>query len=185
MNEQRQISKLTGALTEHQHHFGKMSTEGRQWAIQNTEAAIGLFAEAVKNRSSELVVSKPAVLRFREEVSVGPLMSRVLQGSRTIKSADGGKLRSFDLMKNAYDRDIKAVLPENHEVELCQVEELIYAQKNGESGALLNNGRVNIFYVAGSVVEVHWDASHRVWGVNDCLLDRVHWHAVNRVFSRN
>ncbi|MCX6787004.1 MAG: hypothetical protein NTY93_00530 [Candidatus Kaiserbacteria bacterium] len=50
--QQKQCSKLAGALTEHQHHFGAMSTEDRQWAIQNTVAAITLFAEAVKNRAT-------------------------------------------------------------------------------------------------------------------------------------
>src|SRR3989338_4608008 len=49
MSEQ-QISKLVGALTEHQRHFGKMPTDDRQWVIQNTEAAIILFADVVKNR---------------------------------------------------------------------------------------------------------------------------------------
>lgn len=48
--QQKQISKLAGALTEFQHCFSVMSTEDRQWAIQNAEAAIGLFANAVKNR---------------------------------------------------------------------------------------------------------------------------------------
>lgn len=50
--QQNQISVLAGALTTHQRHFGKMSTDDRQWAIQNTEAAISLFAEAVKNRAA-------------------------------------------------------------------------------------------------------------------------------------
>lgn len=50
--QQNQISVLAGALTTHQRHFGKMPTEDRQWAIQNTEAAISLFAEAVKNRAA-------------------------------------------------------------------------------------------------------------------------------------
>ena len=50
MSEQQQISKLAGALTEHQRYFSAMSTADRQWVIQNTEAAIGLFCEAVKNR---------------------------------------------------------------------------------------------------------------------------------------
>ncbi len=48
--QQNQISKLAGALTEYQRHFGKMSTGDRQWVIQNTEAAIDIFADAVKNR---------------------------------------------------------------------------------------------------------------------------------------
>jgi len=63
MSEQ-QISKLAGTLTEHQRHFGKMSTDDRQWAIQNTEAAIGLFADAVKNRAISAVAEAKKLLKF-------------------------------------------------------------------------------------------------------------------------
>ena len=52
---ERQISELAGALTRHQNHFSKMSTDDRQWAIQNTEAAVDLFASAVKNRAGNVV----------------------------------------------------------------------------------------------------------------------------------
>ncbi len=65
--QQKQISKLAGALTEHQHHFGAMSTEDRQWAIQNTAAAIGLFADAVMNRA-EVEIKK--LLKFIRAVSL-------------------------------------------------------------------------------------------------------------------
>jgi len=72
--QQNQISVLAGALTTHQRHFGKMSTEGRQWVIQNTEAAIGLFADAVKNRAGKVeekllerlsaIIAIPIVMQF-------------------------------------------------------------------------------------------------------------------------
>lgn len=72
--QQNQISKLAGALTEHQRHFSKMSTENRQWVIQNTEAAIGLFSDAVMNRVGKVVekllerlsvaIALPAVKQF-------------------------------------------------------------------------------------------------------------------------
>jgi len=54
MSEQ-QISKLASALVEHQNAFGSMSTDNRQWVIQNTKEAIALFAEAVKNRVGNVV----------------------------------------------------------------------------------------------------------------------------------
>ncbi len=58
MNEQRQISKLVAALTEHQHNFGVLSSEDRQWVIQNTQNAITLFTDVVKNRSVKMVKSR-------------------------------------------------------------------------------------------------------------------------------
>ena len=72
--QQKQTSKLAGALTEHQHHFGAMPTEDRQWVIQNTVAAIALFADAVKNRVAVAInkllerlpdtIALPAVKQF-------------------------------------------------------------------------------------------------------------------------
>jgi len=49
---QEQISELAGNIVRHQRHFGAMTTEDRQWVIQNTTVAIELFANAVKNRDS-------------------------------------------------------------------------------------------------------------------------------------
>ncbi len=65
--QQKQISKLAGALTEHQDNFGAWSTENRQWVIQNTVAAISLFAEAVKNRAG---VEVKKLLKFIRPVSL-------------------------------------------------------------------------------------------------------------------
>lgn len=202
MSEQ-QISKLAGALTEHQDYFSVMSTEDRQWAIQNTKDAITLFAEAVKTR---VKVEVKKLLRFREEFSVGPLkkrfvpdeffktrkglylwndMQRVLKNASPVESAGAGKLCSFDLTRNAYDRNIKAELPERHEVELWQIAELIEAQKNGEEGRLLTNGYANIFYVAGCAVRVDWPSAYREWRVNGWGLGGLYWRAGRRVFSCN
>lgn len=49
--QQKQVTKLAAALVEFSGEFGQMSIEDRQWAIKNTKTAIGLFADAVKNRS--------------------------------------------------------------------------------------------------------------------------------------
>lgn len=64
--QQNQISKLAGALTEHQRHFGAMATEDRQWVIRNTVAAIALFVEAVKLRGE---VEAKKLLTFLRTVS--------------------------------------------------------------------------------------------------------------------
>lgn len=50
MTEQ-QIPKLVGQIVEHQHCFSVLSIEDAQWAIQNTESAISLFVQAIKNRN--------------------------------------------------------------------------------------------------------------------------------------
>lgn len=149
---------------------------------------------------------KKAVLNFREEVTVGPLekrfvpneffktrpglylyndMQRVLKNAQAVESDEAASLRSFDLTRNAYDREIKLELPERHEVELWQVADLIERQKNGEAGALLNNGYANIFYVAGYAVCVHWGADNREWRVSAWKLDDDYWNEGLRVFSRN
>ena len=170
---------------------------------------LGGEAGALRLLRGELAVSEPpkeAVLKFHEEVSVGQLtkrfvpneffttrqglylwndMQRVLKNAQVVEKAEAAKLRSFDLTKNAYDREIKAELPERHETELWQIAELTDAQKNGEDGPLLTNDYVNIFYVAGCAVLVRWDAGHREWDVFDWELDDVLWSAGRRVFSGN
>lgn len=44
----KQIQKLLGQLVEHQEVFESMSPEDRQWVIQNSKTAIGLFAACVR-----------------------------------------------------------------------------------------------------------------------------------------
>lgn len=66
-DQQHQTSKLAGRITEFQHCFGAMSSEDRQWAIENPEEAIGLFASAVKNRTSE---ATPTLLTFLRPISL-------------------------------------------------------------------------------------------------------------------
>jgi len=73
MSEQ-QISKLASALVEHQSTFGSMSTDNRQWVIQNTKEAIALFAEAVKNRAGTVVQK---LLEFFATVHVAGVASFV------------------------------------------------------------------------------------------------------------
>ena len=75
MSEQQQISKLAGALTEHQHHFGAMPIEDRQWVIQNTKDAITLFTQAVRNRD---VVSSIMPEVFRLTVDYSQLLEHMI-----------------------------------------------------------------------------------------------------------
>jgi len=62
--QQKQCSKLAGALTEHQNRFSAMSTKDRQWVIQNTVEAIAIFAEAVKNRATTATAEVKKLLQF-------------------------------------------------------------------------------------------------------------------------
>lgn len=63
---ERQISELAGNFVRFQHHLGEMPTTDRQWAIQNTEAAIALFVKAVSNRIAE---ESKKLLKFVRNVS--------------------------------------------------------------------------------------------------------------------
>ena len=147
------------------------------------------------------------VLAFREDLSVGPLtkrfipnkffvtrpglylwndMQRILKDAKAVEPSEAtAKLKSFDLTKKAYDKQIKAELPEHHEVELWEIAELIEAQKEGGDGPLLTNGYANIFYVAGFAVDVNWYADDRGWFVNAWELDDYRWGQGDRVFSSN
>ncbi len=55
-----QVSKLAGVLTEHQRYFEALSSENRQWAINNPKDAILLFAKAVEGRAMQ----KNSILRL-------------------------------------------------------------------------------------------------------------------------
>lgn len=149
---------------------------------------------------------KPKLFAAGSLISVGPLterfdpksffktrkglylwndMSRVLEHATSTEAADAATLGYANLTRNAYDREIKAELPETHEVELWQIANLIEVQKNGEAGPLLTNGYANIFYCGGFVVYLRWDADSARWRVYDWKLDDEDWRAGNRVFSRN
>lgn len=91
------------------------------------------------------------------------------------------------LKANAYDKDIRKELPENHLSTLEDIADLIEAQPNGKSGFLLNNGYANIFYVEGKNGEVFavfvlWSSVNREWLVDDWRLGvGGGWDADNQV----
>ncbi len=167
----------------------------------------GANIEAVAKTPLSPKKAEKSVLNFREKVLIPPLlerfvpneffktrpglylyndMGRVLKGAQTVGPTQGAaKFRSFDLTKNAYDREIKAELPERHEVELWQIAKLIKEQWGGEDGPLLTNGYANVFYVAGCAVGVYWDADDQEWYVRGWGLDGGRWLEGRRIFSRN
>lgn len=69
-----------------------------------------------------------------------------------------------------------------------QIYWLMEQQPNGESGTLLNNGRVNIFYMLGLTREVYlyWDSGHSGWIVDAPEVTYPYrWDDGSQVFSRN
>ena len=111
--------------------------------------------------------------------------NRVLSAAGVEKPAGKAKLKSFDLTRNAYDREIKAELVAKHEVKLWHIAKLIEAQPSGEDGPLLNNGYANLFYTASTVVSVVWVSDDRYWDVRVWDLDGRQWLGGSRVFFRN
>lgn len=92
---------------------------------------------------------------------------------------------SFELKKDSTDAEIEGALPVKHiftESEVASVvASLIAKQPNGESGALLNNRKWNLFYTPSFVVRVHFRDSG--WYVDTFGRDDVRWDARKRVFS--
>lgn len=90
------------------------------------------------------------------------------------------------LKANAYDRDIRKDLPDEHLSTLEDIASLIEAQPNGKKGILLTNGWANIFYVEGKngevfVVGVEWSSSSCSWDVDDWELISGRWSAGDQV----
>lgn len=96
-------------------------------------------------------------------------------------------LSSFDLTKDAYDKEIEKELPKKHiftETEVCAViAGLIEKQSKGEEGTLLNTGYANIFYTKSLVVGVGWDSGYGRWHVFDWDRGDGSWREGFRVFS--
>lgn len=65
----------------------------------------------------------------------------------------------------------------------CTLEDVIAFLKNPPGGC--NDGNWNLFYVAGCVVNVHWDSDRRKWSVLTWHLDDVYWLAGSRAFGCN
>lgn len=82
------------------------------------------------------------------------------------------------LKADAYDKDIRKDLVDEHLSTLEDIAGLIVAQPKGKQGFLLNNGYANIFYVEGKegvvfAVRVGWDSDNRLWHLRDWELDEL------------
>ena len=116
-------------------------------------------------------------------------VSRVRSKAKPVENLGSATLKSYDLTKAAYDREIKTGLGANHVFDqselIARLEQMVGKQQGGEEGELLNNGYANLFYLAGWVVYVRWNAGRRRWNVGVWKLDDFHWHEGDRIFSRN
>jgi len=211
MSEQ-QISKMAGALTEHQQHFGTMPTEDRQWVIQNTKDAITLFAEAVKNRAVKEVKK---LLRFiftfsAEAVDEFVAKKKFVKG----ETVDGV---SIAWLGDNFKADFLGKIEKNVEAVELKIYKLLAAArdltKEGEPGIIpALNGRHEIMlahffqllahkqrtkdftwiiaYICDEngvlgAVGAGWCASIDGWGVcAGSVEDPDRWRAVARVVSR-
>ena len=183
MSEQ-QISKLAGALVEHQRRFAALPTADAQWVIENTAAAIALFVAAVANRANGALVQAKKLLRFVTTVSVGALENFVaadnykVDTSRKAKvriawlgenfkkhllglsegACEAADLRVHELLEQSVDAPIITELANRCEITLGKHFVLLSKQGRGESGVLLTNGYANIAYIR--------DANGVLWAVN-------------------
>ncbi len=204
--QQNQINVLAGALTTHQRHFVQMSTENRQWVIQNTEAAIDLFAEAVKNRASDIKTAAVKLLEFVRTVSLAAVDKFVAaEKFRLGKTIDGIKvgwlgdnfkagflskieeqtpaleIREHELLKNSRDPAIITELGGEEKVEITL----------GQFWEFLKTADRRFWYVAyiRDTKDVLWavDADWHSDGlcVEADSVDRPYeWDADNRFLSR-
>lgn len=110
---------------------------------------------------------------------------------KTEESFAGSTVYGRRLDKGSVDGPILSELggQEKAETTMAEIYAMMERQANGESGALLNNGWANIFYVrdiTGTLraVSVCWDGlGWRV--VAGSVADPCEWYAGRRVFSRN
>lgn len=110
-----------------------------------------------------------------------------LSARQTLDSAPARSYVASILKSDAYDKDIRKELPENHLSTLEDIAGFIEAQPEGKQGFLLNDGYANIFYVAGKngevfVVVVRWLSDDREWLVRGWgLVEGGDWDADNQV----
>ena len=165
--------------------------------------------------SGTLVVVKAAISSLLEEVGIVNLPStgkflasdHFTTNSKEVKIAWIGEnfqnnflgkvedpqgkttLRISKFKKNSLDQPILDELGSKAETTLANIWELLKKQPNGQSGKLLTNGYVNIFYVRDAkgvlwAVGVHWSSGG--WHVFACSVGHPHeWRGGHQVFSCN
>jgi hypothetical protein len=120
-------------------------------------------------------------------------VSRIVSAAQPVESLNQASLYSFDLARDATDKQIRAELPAEHVFEdtglFCtNLAGMIERQPDSIAGDLINNGYSNIFYVRGKsgvvfAVRVYWFADDWRWFVCADALGGGRWVAGYRVFS--
>lgn len=166
---------------------GSVSKEKPAAEVKST----GVLAEVSKNivvvKTSK---SKKPVEFFKDREGLyvwDNFKERILASASPTKLGKSFKLNSFQLTRDALDREIEGDLPKSHlfsETDVCAiVAELISKQPGGKDGLLLSNGRANLFYTKNCVVSVYWNSGGRRWSVNTWRRGGLRWYAGMRVFS--
>jgi hypothetical protein len=126
---------------------------------------------------------------FSEEVR-----TKLLLHAKKVTNRAAVNMTGYNLKVSINDFEIEKELGErvvfgDVSVFFLRLAQLIAKQKNGEEGALLNDGRYTLFQVrcASEVFAVHvaWYAGCREWGVNAYALGDDEWDAGGCVFSCN
>lgn len=94
-----------------------------------------------------------------------------LHARQTVDSAPERPYVASLLKASTHDTDIRSELPDEHLSTLEDIAGLIEVQRSGQSGFLLTDGSVNIFYVKGKngkvfAVLVLWLSGGRGWNVH-------------------
>lgn len=215
----KQTHMIAGRMVEFQEKFSRLSNDDAQYVIQNAGEAIDLFVTAVTNRIQVAVQAAVSLLsavicsfsvpatrkrfiakeKFKVDASKKAKV-KILHLSDNFQRWFLGKIEEpfagstiygRKLEKDSVDRPILAELggPEAAKTTLTELYVAMAAQAHGESGALLTNGRANIFYIEDingllRAVRVGWfGAGWRVRAYSVGGPDV--WDADVRAFSRN
>ncbi|HLD25580.1 MAG TPA: hypothetical protein VJC05_00885 [Candidatus Andersenbacteria bacterium] len=122
----------------------------------------------------------------------GDFRRLILPAAAPTNGTPACEIASYDLVRNANDREIRSELPEVHVFEVSDLlpplAGMIERQKGGAAGPLLTNRYANLCYVLvnGAVfaVIVCWIAIDRRWGVSARPLFDSRGDAGSRAFSR-
>jgi len=118
--------------------------------------------------------------------------TNILLGGGAVEATPATKIAGFDLLHDSDGEQIHLELSEGcvfqgARVFFSHLAGMIDRQIGGAEGPLLNNGRVNVFYVrlGGEVIAVYvsWCCDEQEWLISACGLDHHALRAGNRVFS--
>jgi hypothetical protein len=169
-----------------QYEKAKLTVEQAQ-TLDESAGFVDYLARGIHRFSTKLRYNYDEFFRTRPGLWVDPDFRHLVVVNAQECGAREVKPKHFDLPRVMTDAEIEAELGDNHlfdEVQVCEtVATLIEKQEGGKEGKLLNNGYVNLFYLASCVVDVRWYAGNRGWNVDMWPRGVDGWSAGGRVFS--